>query len=1819
VTISLTSFGRSVAFTAVLLIAMTAGAAAFGATTYYSQGAGDPGVTTNWNTVRAGGGSSPLNFTSGDVFVIQNGHSMATTAAWTIWGTNSKLWIEGGGTLTANHAVTLAAASTFQIDGGGTYVQNNTGSYASTIFQAGTKSLAATSTVILRNSSSTGPSGVTFGNLTVALAPVQTSSVNCQGGLTTIHGNLKIDSTSTVEFRLSGNTAYPLTIDGDLVIQRGTLNLTNGSSTGVNYTVNLNGNFSQSGGTFTSGNPASPANVVFSGVPSSVSFTSSAGSLASANINWQVAAGKTVTVDSTSSAVILGGTGRTIAIDGALQVSSTGPPSPSPVLAGTTTVGSTGSLTVDDGGALYIAAADGSKTGTLTNNGAMTVNGILRINPNGSFAGTPPAYGGNSTLIYARAGTVGDEWGPGSSAGSGVPQNVQIKLGSLGSALTLSGDRTVPGMLSFVNTGGVDGNGGIVTTGSHILTVGSTFSAPTNGWVNGNLRKLVANTSLKTFEIGDATNYTPAAVTFTSVTTPGSLTVGVTANAHPGLASSSIDQVKYVRRYWTFTSGGLSGAYSATLNFVAGDIQGSGEYDKFIVGKYGSDWTYPTVGTKSAASTQATGLSSFGDFALGEWGRWIISASATTGGSIGPSGSAAVSPGAAQSFSATAAGGYHLVDLVVDGVSQGAITSYTFTSVAADHRIRAHFISDTAPADLVAWWAMDEGSGAVVGDGSGHGNDGTLPNGASRPVGKAGTALGLNGVSQYASVPPNSTLDFTNAITLAAWVRPAALTAQNVIAKAVVAGTDGFELDLSGEGHPFVRFNQLLQTPRLDAAASYPADGSTWMHVAATFDGVYIKIFIDGLEDNSSTVSATLAIRPNTLPLAIGAQVNAGGVVSRCFQGAIDDARVYGRALGATEIRMLAGLTTYTITASAGPGGSIGPGGAVYVVPGASQAFTITANPGYDIADVLVDGWSVGVRTTHTFDNVTADHTIAASFTLRNSPPVQPIVIAPPNAASGVTTSPSLGVTVSDPDGDHLTVTYYARPAELMLPAADFSIVVLPDAQYYTGSGNGGSPAILNRQTQWIVDSRSARNTAYVAQLGDLSDNGDRYEVEWQAADAAFRLIEDPVTTGLPDGLPYGIAVGNHEQVPNGVTALYNQYFGVARFAGRSYYGGHYGVNNNNHFDLFSASGMDFLAIHLELADSPSAAVLNWADGLLKAYPSRRGIVVSHHLIDPPLNDPDDPGTWGAQGQAVYNALKGNSNLFLMLCGHITPEGRRTDTYNDNSVHTLLSDYQDRDNGGNGWLRILEFSPASDEIRVKTYSPWIDEWEIDASSQFTLVYDMPATTRAPFAAIGTVAGVASGGAGSLPWPGRDPLTAYEWYVTVSDGEFTTTGPTWTFTTGSGDAPQPVTNLTAAPMVSGSGTDGTIKVRLSWTPPPQPGTAEVYGKAFGDYPRYRSGSGGEPAIPATPDEAIAAGWEPTAVTAPEQSDQPAERGYWYYVLFTSGPGGTSGVSNRASALDYLLGDVSDGTTECAGDNVVSTEDISLLGAHYGQGSADTDYLPCLDVGPTVGYLLTGRPAPDDVIEFEDLVMFALNFANVSAPQTSARPVASAVTGSDAIVLERPEKVALGEPVMATLTLQGSGVLRALSTRLAWDAAVVEPVGHAAGEWLTAQNGVAFSAKPGMVDAAVLRAEGLKGEGLLATVSFKVLSAGDPKIRIEALDGRDAGNRKVAVAQSERSLAPKLPTVTQLAFAQPNPFRGSATLAFSLAQAGRVELAIYSVDGRRVRTLVSGVLEPGEYRQSWNGRDDQGNPMSAGVYYAHFASGKVRMTRAIVYLK
>ncbi len=110
---------------------------------------------------------------------------------------------------------------------------------------------------------------------------------------------------------------------------------------------------------------------------------------------------------------------------------------------------------------------------------------------------------------------------------------------------------------------------------------------------------------------------------------------------------------------------------------------------------------------------------------------------------------------------------------------------------------------------------------------------------------------------------------------------------------------------------------------------------------------------------------------------------------------------------------------TYTITATAGANGGISPSGAVTVNKGASQSFTITPNTGYSIQDVTVDGASVGAVATYAFTNVTAPHTIAATFIL--TPPATYTITA--TAGTGGTISPSGAVTVNSGANQTFTIT----------------------------------------------------------------------------------------------------------------------------------------------------------------------------------------------------------------------------------------------------------------------------------------------------------------------------------------------------------------------------------------------------------------------------------------------------------------------------------------------------------------------------------------------------------------------------------------------------------------------------------------------------------------------------------------------------------------------------------------------------------------------------------------------------------------------------
>jgi hypothetical protein len=234
---------------AVLFFALSRSFFSLHATTYYSVNSLAPNLTTSWHINRNGIGSSPANFTSGDIFVVQTGHSLTTTANWTISGTNSKLQLETAATLRGNNKITVPA---FQIDGTGTYIHNvNNNAFPGTT----ARTFAATSTVELDDWSGTAalPSPTTWG--TIIMNVPNGGNLNQAGTLTDVAGSLILRNTGNPgnEMRLATTQSYTLTIGGDLIIEEGVLE---GGQNNGNYTqkIIINGSYNQSGGTFTRSN-----------------------------------------------------------------------------------------------------------------------------------------------------------------------------------------------------------------------------------------------------------------------------------------------------------------------------------------------------------------------------------------------------------------------------------------------------------------------------------------------------------------------------------------------------------------------------------------------------------------------------------------------------------------------------------------------------------------------------------------------------------------------------------------------------------------------------------------------------------------------------------------------------------------------------------------------------------------------------------------------------------------------------------------------------------------------------------------------------------------------------------------------------------------------------------------------------------------------------------------------------------------------------------------------------------------------------------------------------------------------------------------------------------------------------------------------------------------------------------------------------------------------------------------------------------------------------------------------------------------------------
>lgn len=399
---------------------------------------------------------------------------------------------------------------------------------------------------------------------------------------------------------------------------------------------------------------------------------------------------------------------------------------------------------------------------------------------------------------------------------------------------------------------------------------------------------------------------------------------------------------------------------------------------------------------------------------------------------------------------------------------------------------------------------------------------------------------------------------------------------------------------------------------------------------------------------------------------------------------------------------------------------------------------------------------------------------------------------------------------------------------------------------------------------EWIGDNAVERKIAWSAHTGDLTQlyGDDPYAKDAEgnlllpeAEAQVFKEFEFASSMqGILDGsgVPNQTIAGNHDNTmgtDTGDNSLFNSYFGAKRYydlneswpEGVSYHAwdetsetAKDGQDNNNNYLLFSAGGLDFVAVGLSYGVTQEEA--DWADATFKRYPDRNGILITHAYIADSKSPDGRGGTLVNDGNKLYEAVVApNKNVFMVLAGHmhgVAHNVKRDVGYSLDQKHNvveLLADYQaydiaagelwpdkvgadgTMDLDGNGttdhlasdrllgpaasFLRLLQFDVDRAEMHVDTYSPFLDNFgatEYQSSFAYNGAEDNTAlpvdlTTRTTTISTDALTLVAqtdvvigqdtveSGWPASVTWSGLNSGEVYAWDATSQNAEGETIG------------------------------------------------------------------------------------------------------------------------------------------------------------------------------------------------------------------------------------------------------------------------------------------------------------------------------------------------------------------------------------------------------------------------------------------------------------
>ena len=300
-------------------------------------------------------------------------------------------------------------------------------------------------------------------------------------------------------------------------------------------------------------------------------------------------------------------------------------------------------------------------------------------------------------------------------------------------------------------------------------------------------------------------------------------------------------------------------------------------------------------------------------------------------------------------------------------------------------------------------------------------------------------------------------------------------------------------------------------------------------------------------------------------------------------------------------------------------------------------------------------------------------------------------------------------------------------------PKKPFTIILLPDTQKYKHEDRGSRSHIFESQTKWIVDHVIDKNIVLALHLGDIVDYSN--PEQWHYASKSLNILNGIV--------PYVLAVGNHDV--SGLdgtknTRLFNEQFKANDFnnftpkqSGLTSLQGVFEENHReNSYYRFNFEGDDYIVISLLYC--PSDQMLGWANNIVATHPESKVVVITHSYLGKnnqhvKVGDKQNlsncetfwPEEKGNEGQQIWEKLiSKHSNMQFVFSGHLLPRRLVSKGLNGNMVFEITTNYQNMENGGNGFLRLLKFFPGGKRVLVKTYSPFLDEYLKDDQNFFEI-------------------------------------------------------------------------------------------------------------------------------------------------------------------------------------------------------------------------------------------------------------------------------------------------------------------------------------------------------------------------------------------------------------------------------------------------------------------------------------------------------------------